>query len=418
MRTFERRRVGVRKTKLTTQKPSSQPSASKKRKGKEPRPNYLTMDSVEYARVRHKDWYTQNDRDTDIVDSRFWCLEQQFIYEDIYLRFKHPLRLMLPIKLTALSDKPSHAQAAHVIEQFGLVPLMETQCDFSPQLIMQFFSTLVIRESSVAKEMKWMSGTIYCESTFKKFGAVLGYKYREDPAVGHRMHDFERTNKNIVMKKMYAPKGIIGEKKGLLPLYDQLVTTLRFNIAPSGGNNDAITSPLVNLLCLAEKCINNRNPTAAFNVDVMDFIYHEILEAIKMKTTIPYGPYIMLLIKDTLQGQLPPTDDMVSHYFKKVYKTKAATAPTRPSGSFMRDARSSGSQRFAPAAAPVFKPKSRPLNWFQRHVLCMNVDIRHGQYEAYCERQNILKRFPTLPNDPLVSDPLSYEKWNEQSHTP
>ena len=207
---------------------------------------------------------------------------------------------MLPIKLTALSDKPSHAQAAHVIEQFGLVPLMETQCDFSPQLVMQFFSTLVIRESSVAKEMKWMSGTIYCESTFKKFGAVLGYKYREDPAVGHRMHDFERTNKNIVMKKMYGPKGIIGEKKGLLPLYDQLVTTLRFNIAPSGGNNDAITSPLVNLLCLAEKCINNRNPTAVFNVDVMDFIYHEILEAIKMKTTIPYGPYIMMLIKDTL----------------------------------------------------------------------------------------------------------------------
>ena len=160
------------------------------------------------------------------------------------------------------------------------------------------------------------------------------------------------------MKKMYAPKGIIGEKKGLLPLYDQLVTTLRFNIAPSGGNNDAITSPLVNLLCLAEKCINNRNPTAAFNVDVMDFIYHEMLEAIKLKTTILYGPYIMLLIKDTLQGQLPPTDDMVSHYFKKVYKTKAATAPTCPSGSFMRDARSSGSHRSASAAAPVFKPKS------------------------------------------------------------
>ena len=109
---------------------------------------------------------------------------------------------------------------------------------------------------------------------------------------------------------------------------------------------------------------------------------------------------------------------MVSHYFKKVYKTKAATAPTRPSGSFMRDARSSGSHRSASAAAPVFKPKSRPLNWFQRHVLCMNVDIRHGQYEAYCERQNILKRLPTLPNDPPVSDPLYYDKWNEQSYTP
>ena len=87
-----------------------------------------------------------------------------------------------------------------------------------------------------------------------------------------------------------------------------------------------------------------------------------ILEAIKLKTTIPYGPYIMMLNKDTLQGQLPPTDDMVSHYFKKVYKTKAATDPTHPSGSFMRDTRSSGSHCSAPAAALVFKPKSQPLN--------------------------------------------------------
>ena len=132
MRTFERRRVVVRKAKDTSQKSSAQPSSSKKRKGKDPRPNYYTMDYVEYARVRYKDWYTQHARDTYIEDTRFWCLEQQFIYEDIYLRFKHPLRLMLPIKLTALSDKPSHAQAAHVVEQFCLVPLMETQCDFSP----------------------------------------------------------------------------------------------------------------------------------------------------------------------------------------------------------------------------------------------------------------------------------------------
>ena len=44
--------------------------------------------------------------------------------------------------------------------------------------------------------------------------------------------------------------------------------------------------------------------------------------------------------------------------------------------------------------------------------------IPHGQYEAYCERQNILKRLPTLPNDPPVTDPLSYASWNEQSHTP
>ena len=89
------------------------------------------MDLVEYARVRYKEWCTTSSRDIDIEDPRFWCMEQKFIYEDIYLRFKHPLRLMLPIKLAALTDKPSHAQAARVIHQFGLVRLMETQCNYS-----------------------------------------------------------------------------------------------------------------------------------------------------------------------------------------------------------------------------------------------------------------------------------------------
>ena len=55
MRMFERRRVAIRKTKDTSQKSSAQPSSSKKRKGKDPKPNYYTMDSVEYARVGYKD---------------------------------------------------------------------------------------------------------------------------------------------------------------------------------------------------------------------------------------------------------------------------------------------------------------------------------------------------------------------------
>ena len=47
--------------------------------------------------------------------------------------------------------------------------------------------------------------------------------------------------------------------------------------------------------------------------------------------------------------------------------------------------------------------------------MCMNVDIRRGQYAAYCREENILKRLPRLPEDPPVSGPLSYDRWNADS---
>jgi hypothetical protein len=50
-------------------------SASLRRKGKETRPNYKETDSVAYAALRQKDWYEEVERDFDIEDPRFWCME-------------------------------------------------------------------------------------------------------------------------------------------------------------------------------------------------------------------------------------------------------------------------------------------------------------------------------------------------------
>ena len=91
----------------------------------------------------------------------------------------------------------------------------------------------------------------------------------------------------------------------------------------------------------------------------------------------------MLLIKETLKNYDYSQETVVSHYFKKIYDKKVktalprATAPTPSSGSFMRDARSSGAHR--QAAVPSFAPQVKKQNWFQKHILCMNIDIRKGQ---------------------------------------
>ena len=50
--------------------------------------------------------------------------------------------------------------------------------------------------------------------------------------------------------------------------------------------------------------------------------------------------------------------------------------------------------------------------------MCMNVDIRRGQYEAYRREENILRHLPRLPDDPPASELLSYDRWNEGSRFP
>jgi hypothetical protein len=46
------------------------------------------MDSVSYAAIRQKNWYEDVEREFDIEDSRFWCMEQLYVYKDIYETMK------------------------------------------------------------------------------------------------------------------------------------------------------------------------------------------------------------------------------------------------------------------------------------------------------------------------------------------
>jgi hypothetical protein len=99
---------------------------------------------------------------------------------------------------------------------------------------------------------------------------------------------------------LYDSTGTVGFINWPLPLYDQLVRIFRENIAPSGGNNDAIHTSLVDLLYLAHECATSEDPAEDFTLDVMDFIFHDILDTMIHRNTVPYAPYIMLLIKHSL----------------------------------------------------------------------------------------------------------------------
>ena len=63
------------------------------------------MDGVDYASIRQGDWYTSFERDEEIEDSNFWCMEQLFIYKDIYATMAHPVRPMHPLDLQYLKTR-------------------------------------------------------------------------------------------------------------------------------------------------------------------------------------------------------------------------------------------------------------------------------------------------------------------------
>ena len=75
-----------------------------------------------------------------------------------------------------------------------------------------------------------------------------------------------------------------------------------------------ISIKFVDLLFHAHECAQSTDETEDFSMDVMDYIFHEMHDAMVSRSTIPYAPYIMLLIKDTLPNL---NVDVEEHKIKK-----------------------------------------------------------------------------------------------------
>ena len=153
---------------------------------------------------------------------------------------KH-VRPMQPISMAHLRSKVEFAEAVEVTGKLGLHHLMGLQCHYNVTLLKQFYATLVINGDE-ARTMKWMPGNVYCTATFREFGELLGYDFKDiHRPSGIRLHGPERISKDR-LASLYGSKGDTRENHGLLPLYDLLVRIFREHIAPSGSNNDSLWS--------------------------------------------------------------------------------------------------------------------------------------------------------------------------------
>ncbi|KAK1681913.1 hypothetical protein QYE76_042761 [Lolium multiflorum] len=351
-------------------------SSASRQKNKDLRVNYKTMDLISYSAIRMKNWYEDLPRDEETEGRKFWCMEQEYIYKDIFEPMPK-VRPMQAINVEDLSADDHFADAIWVTGRMGLQDLMKVKCDFSPELVKQFFATLAFKTDE-DRTMEWMTGSTHCSASLRRFAGILGV-----PAEGgRRLHEPQKPDKDVLFD-LYTSAGKIGSTKGLLPIYSQLLRFFRATISPSGGNNDALRGALVSLMHLSYRCARDTNEDVDYTIDVMDYIFNEIHDAMVSRNTIPYAPYIQLLINNsvTMDEDLSGYA-LVKHSVKKAYKLKPVSSAAPAPDSFMGDARSSG---FAPARRPdlpAMKKQVKRLSWFQRHILCMNIEIHKENYAA------------------------------------
>jgi TATA-binding protein-associated factor Taf7 len=87
----------------------------------------------------------------------------------------------------------------------------------------------------------------------------------------------------------------------------------------------------------------------------------------------------------------------------------------------MGDARSSAPGKFVSKDVPK---RVKKLSWFQKHVLCMKVEIHRENYQAYRERKDILDNQREILHklsgqQAALSPPtlaISYNKWHTDSY--
>ena len=122
-----KQRAAVRKVKAAKDAKKAERAtkmAAQAKKGKEPRVNYKKMSQISYSALRQQDWYANQQRATHIEDRRFWCPEQQYIYQDIFARMSKPIRPMHPLDLTFLKTKEYFVPAIQVVERLGISGLL------------------------------------------------------------------------------------------------------------------------------------------------------------------------------------------------------------------------------------------------------------------------------------------------------
>ncbi|KAK1606335.1 hypothetical protein QYE76_030008 [Lolium multiflorum] len=181
------------------------------------------------------------------------------------------------------------------------------------------------------------------EATWEDFARGIGYELPEFDINFFRIHLQAKPMTKEKMANLYIPgRTLCGSAYHLLPVYDIMNRIYRSTINPKHTNHDEVHGFLVNLLVRTDE-MRGRGK----QLDVMDYIWHEMRDCAFLRKLPQYGPYIMRLIclkygknapKDTEEEEADSDDsDFVPNSIKTKGLFAKLTARLKKSFCFKED---------------------------------------------------------------------------------
>jgi hypothetical protein len=233
---------------------------------------------------------------------------------------------------------------------------------------------------------------------------------------------------------------VLGDAYGFKTRYNILLRLFHENIAQSAENLDAIRGGLVNLRAYSHEVFVSGEEAEVEPIDVMEFIYKEMYDTvITKKKTLVYASYVMLLLivqhiehplltsHKYVKPQRKASSGVVEEVFassdegEEVDEEEESVDVAPRSGPRIKNA----SNAFVPSSCVEIKANMKKLSWWERYILCMNVDIDkklHSQYvrnkHIQRDQRRIMDRLDIPKNndeDQISSSTLSYNAWNSKS---
>src|SRR3954470_14894383 len=134
-----------------------------------------------------------------------------------------------------------------------------------------------------------MSGIAVCSPPFSKFSEIIPYQFFVEPHP-----DFERVSKTgrnkdeIAFAYKQEKSFVTGSIKDLLPTYDTLRHILRYTLTPKAGDTHNMRASMLDIFLM----VKDRR-----KVDVLDTMFLEIRECIRLWKSLIYAPFIQALIE-------------------------------------------------------------------------------------------------------------------------
>lgn len=259
-----------------------------------PQRSMLDVKKGQFMEVRGANPYLLPRNVRQCPNPYFHHVNQERIYTEVYGAKEFKCCPQYSISMDKLnSDLDYFGEALEICDEQGLIPIMTVSHDFSREVICQFYATVVFLEDEGGyRSLKWMTKEHVMEASWQDFARCIGYELPKDNSNTFRIHLQAKPMAKEKMADLYIRgRMLCGSTKGLLPVYDIMNRIYRSTINLKHTNHDEVHGFLVNL-CVRTHELRGRGK----QLDVMDYIWHEMHDCAFLRKLPQYAPYLMRLI--------------------------------------------------------------------------------------------------------------------------